>query len=197
VILGWIFRVPITELIGFKYGDEGIALLGAITLFLLPSKNENKPLLEWKDTEKLPWGILLLFGGGLALATIFENNGIMQSVNQILASYSGFSILTILFIVVFIGIFVTEIMSNLALVTLMVPVIGNFSLSLGLPPEYLCIPLTLAASCAFMLPVGTPPNAIVFSSGFIKIHEMAKIGFILNIFGVILITFFYFLVKVV
>jgi sodium-dependent dicarboxylate transporter 2/3/5 len=195
VILGWIFRVPITELIGFKYGDEGIALLGAITLFLLPSKKENKPLLEWKDTEKLPWGILLLFGGGLALATIFENNGIMQSVNQILASYSGFSILTILFIVVFIGIFVTEIMSNLALVTLMVPVIGNFSLSLGLPPEYLCIPLTLAASCAFMLPVGTPPNAIVFSSGFIKIHEMAKIGFILNIFGVILITFFYFLVK--
>ena len=197
VILGWIFRVPITELIGFKYGDEGIALLGAITLFLLPSKKENKPLLEWKDTEKLPWGILLLFGGGLALATIFENNGIMQSVNQILASYSGFSILTILFIVVFIGIFVTEIMSNLALVTLMVPVVGNFSLSLGLPPEYLCIPLTLAASCAFMLPVGTPPNAIVFSSGFIKIHEMAKIGFILNIFGVILITFFYFLVKVV
>lgn len=197
VILGWIFRVPITELIGFKYGDEGIALLGAITLFLLPSKNETKPLLEWKDTEKLPWGILLLFGGGLALATIFENNGIMQSVNQILASYSGFSILTILFIVVFIGIFVTEIMSNLALVTLMVPVVGNFSLSLGLPPEYLCIPLTLAASCAFMLPVGTPPNAIVFSSGFIKIHEMAKIGFILNIFGVILITFFYFLVKVV
>jgi sodium-dependent dicarboxylate transporter 2/3/5 len=197
VILGWIFRVPITELIGFKYGDEGIALLGAITLFLLPSKNENKPLLEWKDTEKLPWGILLLFGGGLALATIFENNGIMQSVNQILASYSGFSILTILFIVVFIGIFVTEIMSNLALVTLMVPVVGNFSVSLGLPPEYLCIPLTLAASCAFMLPVGTPPNAIVFSSGFIKIHEMAKIGFILNIFGVVLITFFYFLVKVV
>jgi sodium-dependent dicarboxylate transporter 2/3/5 len=197
VILGWIFRVPITEFTGFKYGDEGIALLGAIALFLLPSKQESKPLLEWKDTEKLPWGILLLFGGGLALATIFENNGIMQSINAILASYSGLSILSILFIVVFIGIFVTEIMSNLALVTIMVPVVGNFSISLGLPPEYLCIPLTLAASCAFMLPVGTPPNAIVFSSGFIKIHEMAKIGFILNIFAIILITFFYFIVKVV
>jgi sodium-dependent dicarboxylate transporter 2/3/5 len=197
VILGWIFRVPITEFTGFKYGDEGIALLGAISLFLLPSKQESKPLLEWKDTEKLPWGILLLFGGGLALATIFENNGIMQSINAILASYSGLSILSILFIVVFIGIFVTEIMSNLALVTIMVPVVGNFSISLGLPPEYLCIPLTLAASCAFMLPVGTPPNAIVFSSGFIKIHEMAKIGFILNIFAIILITFFYFIVKVV
>ena len=197
VILGWIFRIPITELTGFKYGDEGIALLGAISLFLLPSKEEKKPLLEWKDTEKLPWGILLLFGGGLALATIFENNGIMQSINQILAEYSSFSILTILFIVVFIGIFVTEIMSNLALVTIMVPVVGNFSISLGLPPEYLCIPLTLAASCAFMLPVGTPPNAIVFSSGFIKIHEMAKIGFILNVFAILLITFFYYLVKVV
>jgi sodium-dependent dicarboxylate transporter 2/3/5 len=197
VILGWIFRAPITEFLGFKYGDEGIALLGAITLFLLPSKNESKPLLEWKDTEKLPWGILLLFGGGLALATIFENNGIMHAVNQILAGYSNFSLLSILFIVVFIGIFITEIMSNLALVTIMVPVVGNFSISLGLPPEYLCIPLTLAASCAFMLPVGTPPNAIVFSSGFIKIHEMAKIGFILNIFAIVLITFFYFLVKVV
>jgi sodium-dependent dicarboxylate transporter 2/3/5 len=197
VILGWIFRVPITEFAGFKYGDEGIALLGAISLFLIPSSIESKPILVWNDTEKLPWGILLLFGGGLALATIFENNGIMQAVNQTLANYSSFSILVILFIVVFIGIFVTEIMSNLALVTIMVPVVGNFSVSLGLSPEYLCIPLTLAASCAFMLPVGTPPNAIVFSSGYIKIHEMAKIGFILNIIAIILITFFYFLVKVV
>ncbi len=195
VILGWVFRVPITEITGFKYGDEGIALLGAIILFLLPAKNDKKSLLEWKDTEKLPWGILLLFGGGLALATIFENNGIMQSINQILSNYSGFSILVILFIVVFIGIFVTEIMSNLALVTIMVPVVGNFSISLGLSPEYLCVPLTLAASCAFMLPIGTPPNAIVFSSGLLKIHEMARIGFFLNIFAIILITFFYFLVK--
>jgi sodium-dependent dicarboxylate transporter 2/3/5 len=197
VILGWVFRAPIIEYSGFNYGDEGIALLGAIALFLLPSKNERKPLLEWKDTEKLPWGILLLFGGGLALATIFENNGIMESINVALASYSEFSILIILFIVVFIGIFVTEIMSNLALVTIMVPVVGNFSISLGFPPEYLCVPLTLAASCAFMLPVGTPPNAIVFSSGLIKIHEMARIGFILNVFAIVLITFFYFLVKVV
>lgn len=197
VILGWIFRAPITELSGFKYGDEGIALFGAISLFILPSKNKNNPLLEWKDTEKLPWGILLLFGGGLALATIFEKNGIINSISQILASYSSFSILTILFIVVFIGIFVTEIMSNLALVTIMVPLIGNFSISLGLPPEYLCLPLTLAASCAFMLPVGTPPNAIVFSSGFIKIKDMVKIGFVLNIFALLVITFFYFLVKVV
>lgn len=197
VILGWIFRAPITELSGFKYGDEGIALFGAISLFILPSKNKNNPLLEWKDTEKLPWGILLLFGGGLALATIFEKNGIINSINQVLASYSSFSILTILFIVVFIGVFVTEIMSNLALVTIMVPLIGNFSISLGLPPEYLCLPLTLAASCAFMLPVGTPPNAIVFSSGFIKIQDMVKIGFVLNIFALLVITFFYFLVKVV
>lgn len=197
VILGWIFRAPITELSGFKYGDEGIALFGAISLFILPSKNKNNPLLEWKDTEKLPWGILLLFGGGLALATILEKNGIINSISQVLASYSSFSILTILFIVVFIGVFVTEIMSNLALVTIMVPLIGNFSISLGLPPEYLCLPLTLAASCAFMLPVGTPPNAIVFSSGFIKIKDMVKIGFVLNIFALLVITFFYFLVKVV
>jgi sodium-dependent dicarboxylate transporter 2/3/5 len=197
VIVGWIFRGLITEITGFKYGDEGIALLGAIVLFFVSSSSKDKTLLEWKDTEKLPWGILLLFGGGLALATIFENNGIVEALNQILKSYETFSIFSILFIVVFIGIFVTEIMSNLALVTIMVPIIGQFAINLGFSPQLLCIPLTLAASCAFMLPVGTPPNAIVFSSGFIKIHEMAKIGFILNIIAILIITILYYFAQVV
>jgi len=197
VIVGWIFRGLITEITGFKYGDEGIALLGAIALFFVSSSLKDKTLLEWKDTEKLPWGILLLFGGGLALATIFENNGIVEALNQILKSYETFSIFSILFIVVFIGIFVTEIMSNLALVTIMVPIIGQFAINLGLSPQLLCIPLTLAASCAFMLPVGTPPNAIVFSSGYIKIHQMATIGFILNILAILIITILYYFAEVV
>jgi sodium-dependent dicarboxylate transporter 2/3/5 len=152
--------------------------------------------LEWKDTEKLPWGILLLFGGGLALATIFEKNGVVEAINLVLQNYTTYSLVVILFIVVFIGIFVTEIMSNLALVTFMVPIVGSFGLSLGLSPQVLCIPLTLAASCAFMLPVGTPPNAIVFSSGIIKIHQMAKIGFILNIISIIIITFLYYFIDI-
>jgi sodium-dependent dicarboxylate transporter 2/3/5 len=196
VIFLWIFRGLIVDLTGFKYGDEGVSLIGAIALFLIPSNRTSKPLLEWKDTEKLPWGILLLFGGGLALATIFEKNGIVESINQVLQNYTSYTLIAVLFIVVFIGIFVTEIMSNLALVTFMVPIVGSFAITLGLSPQVLCIPLTLAASCAFMLPVGTPPNAIVFSSGIIKIHQMAKIGFILNIISIIIITFLYYFIDI-
>lgn len=196
VIVFWMLRGIISEYTGLKYGDEGVALIGAIALFLIPSRHPSKPLLEWKDTEKLPWGILLLFGGGLALATIFENNGIVEAINNALLNYTTYSILIILVIVIFIGIFVTEIMSNLALVTFMVPIVGSFAITLGLAPQILCIPLTLAASCAFMLPVGTPPNAIVFSSGIIKIHQMAKIGFILNIISILIITFLYYIIGI-
>jgi sodium-dependent dicarboxylate transporter 2/3/5 len=196
VILCWIFRGFLVEITGYKFGDESVALIGAITLFLIPSKNKSKPLLEWKDTEKLPWGILLLFGGGLALATIFEKNGIVDEINLLMQNYASYSLWAILLIVVFIGIFVTEIMSNLALVTLMVPIVGSFAVTLGLAPQLLCIPLTLAASCAFMLPVGTPPNAIVFSSGVIKIHQMVKIGFVLNIISILIITFLYYIIGI-
>jgi sodium-dependent dicarboxylate transporter 2/3/5 len=190
VVLLWSFRELITHWTGFKYGDESAAIFGAILLFIVPGKSEKKPLLDWKDTEKLPWGILLLFGGGLALAQIFEKNGIVEKLTTIFQSYEHMSVPAIVFIVVVISVFASEVMSNLALVTIFVPVIASFAKESGYDILQLCMTLTLGASLAFMMPVGTPPNAIVFSSGYVKIHQMVKMGFIFNLIGIALITLF-------
>jgi sodium-dependent dicarboxylate transporter 2/3/5 len=190
VVLLWSFRELITQWTGFKYGDESAAIFGAILLFIVPGKSEKKPLLDWKDTEKLPWGILLLFGGGLALAQIFEKNGIVEKLTTIFQSYEHMSVPAIVFIVVVISVFASEVMSNLALVTIFVPVIASFAKESGYDILQLCMTLTLGASLAFMMPVGTPPNAIVFSSGYVKIHQMVKMGFIFNLIGIALITLF-------
>ena len=193
VVVLWSFRELIIGATGFSYRDESAAIFGGILLFIIPSKSESKPLLKWQDTEKLPWGILLLFGGGLALAKMFESGGVVKEITQVFSSFQNVSITVIIIIVVVIAIFVTEIMSNLALVTIFVPIVAAFALEAGFPILQLCIPLTLASSCAFMLPVGTPPNAIVFSSGLIKIQQMAKIGFILNLIATIIVCAFAFL----
>jgi len=190
VVLLWSFRELITQWTGFKYGDESAAIFGAILLFIVPGKSEKKPLLDWKDTEKLPWGILLLFGGGLALAQIFEKNGIVEKLTTIFQSYEHMSVPAIVLIVVVISVFASEVMSNLALVTIFVPVIASFAKESGYDILQLCMTLTLGASLAFMMPVGTPPNAIVFSSGYVKIHQMVKMGFIFNLIGIALITLF-------
>ena len=193
VVVLWSFRELIIGATGFSYRDESAAIFGGILLFIIPSKSESKPLLKWQDTEKLPWGILLLFGGGLALAKMLESGGVVKEITQVFSSFQNVSITVILIIVVVIAIFATEIMSNLALVTIFVPIVAAFALEAGFPILQLCIPLTLASSCAFMLPVGTPPNAIVFSSGLIKIQQMAKIGFILNLIATIIVCAFAFL----
>jgi solute carrier family 13 (sodium-dependent dicarboxylate transporter), member 2/3/5 len=190
VIVLWSFRDWIEIWTGWSYRDESAAVLGAILMFIVPGKSEKKPLLEWKDTEKLPWGILLLFGGGMALALMLEKNGVISEITNVLNAYIGLPLWVIVLVVVIIGIFATEIMSNLALVTIFTPVVAAFALNSDLPILQLCLPLALASSCAFMLPVGTPPNAIIFSSGMLKIHQMAKVGFVLNVLAVLLVTGF-------
>jgi sodium-dependent dicarboxylate transporter 2/3/5 len=159
-------------------------------LFLIPSSQEKKKMLEWKDTEKLPWGILLLFGGGLALAQIFEKNGVMAQLSNLFSSMHDYSTILILIAVIVIAVFASEVLSNLAMVSIFVPLVATFALDHGVPIEKLAIPLTLGASLAFMLPVGTPPNAIVFSSGYLKVKQMVMYGLVLNIIGIILITLF-------
>jgi sodium-dependent dicarboxylate transporter 2/3/5 len=156
-------------------------------LFIVPGENESR-LLNWSDTERLPWGILLLFGGGLALAGCLESNGVIAHVSEVLMNLNGLSYFVVLLILISIAIFGTEIMSNLALVTVFVPVIAAFAESSSYSILQLCIPVTLAASCAFMLPVGTPPNAIVFSSGEIKISQMVRVGIVLNLMALLVIT---------
>jgi len=177
--------------LGIKFGDEIPAVLGAILLFIIPSTEKSKSLLEWGDTKKMAWGILLLFGGGMALAQMMKVSGVVVELSQTFENYRELPLIIILLIFVSFSIFGTEVMSNLALVQVFVPIVAIFAMG---SDEYsvlqLCMPVTLAASCAFMLPVSTPPNAIIFSSGRVTVNQMVRVGFILNIVGVIIITLF-------
>lgn len=181
----WIFRELINRVLPFRLGDEEIAILATLALFVIPVNwKKQEFLLEWKDTEKLPWGILLLFGGGLSLAAALKDVGLIDLIgNQFKdASVAGFWIILGLSAV---SLYLTEVMSNVALVTVFLPVVGGVAVGMGIPPMMMCVPVTLAASCAFMLPMGTPPNAIVFASGHIRITDMVRAGFWLNLITVI------------
>ena len=167
-----------------------IALMGAISLFIFRSDGQqSKPLLQWTDTDKMAWGILLLFGGGIALATALENAGLIEQLGQWFSSF-GASHVMIIFLVTLTALFLSEIMSNVAQVIVFAPVVSALADAVGIHPLQLGIAMTLAASCASMLPIGTPPNAIVFSSGYIKLSQMTRVGFIMNIIAVLLITLF-------
>jgi sodium-dependent dicarboxylate transporter 2/3/5 len=178
----------------FQLDDSIIAMIGAISLFIVPSgRNKEEPeerLLEWSDTKNMAWGILLLFGGGIALAKSLEEAKLMESLGQYIAGYATSNVLVLIFVVTLISVFLSEVMSNIAQVIVMAPVISAVADALQINPLLLGIPMTLGASCASMMPMGTPPNAIVFASGHIKLNQMIKIGFILNIICVILITLF-------
>jgi len=178
----------------FQLDDSIIAMTGAISLFMVPSgRTKEEPderLLEWSDTRNMAWGILLLFGGGIALAKSLEDAKLMQSLGQYIAGFATDNILVLIFVVTLISVFLSEVMSNIAQVIVMAPVISAVADALQINPLLLGIPMTLGASCASMMPMGTPPNAIVFASGHIKLNQMLKTGFVLNIICVILITLF-------
>lgn len=189
----WIFREVLVGF-GINYRDENAAILGALAMFLVPSGESAKDkILRWTDTEKLPWGILLLFGGGLALAAVLEKNGVLKFLAASFESFNGIGLVAAILILTALAIFVSEVLSNLAMVTLFVPVVGIFANQTGLPLVPLAMALTLGASLAFMMPVGTPPNAIVFGSGYLRIKDMIRFGFILNLISLALISLFVFL----
>ncbi|MDB3905081.1 SLC13 family permease [Crocinitomicaceae bacterium] len=192
VILTWVTRGLIVEYSGISFKDSSVAILGAIMLFIIPSKGSGEKLLIWSDTIKVPWGILVLFGGGIALASSLEKSHVLELIFQSANSISTWDYFYLLLLVIFISIFATELMSNLALVSVLVPIIAMLGLGMGLSVLTLCVPLTLAASCAFMMPISTPPNAIVFSSGKISIRQMASYGFFMNIFSVLIILIYSF-----
>lgn len=190
----WITKDLINQLGGFKLNDSMIALIGALLLFAVPSgekkEEKNVMLLTWNDTSKMAWGILLLFGGGIALANSLEQVGVMAQVGQWLAGFSHMHGLVLVLVIVVICIFLSEVMSNVAQVIVLAPVLGALADALKLDPLLLGLPMTLAASAAAMMPMGTPPNAIVFSSGYIKLKDMIKAGLVMNIVSIILITLF-------
>ncbi|WP_396636917.1 SLC13 family permease [Maribacter sp. R77961] len=188
-IFMWVFRTVINSLIpNLGLSDTMISIFAAISLFAVPfNLKKGSFILEWKDTQKLAWGILILFGGGLALAKGMSVTGIVDLVAGVIAE-SDISVLITATLLIFLMLFMTELMSNVALVAVLAPVVAGIAIGLGLPIVYLLIPVTMASSCAFMLPMATPPNAIVFASGYIKVHEMAKAGILLNILAVILLV---------
>lgn len=185
----WTFGSLINKWIpGLRLSDEGIALIGATALFLVPLNfRKGDFVLEWRDTQRLPWGILLLFGGGLSLADALSKTGIIGLIGQQFAGMESAGILLILGLTA-VSLYLTEVMSNVALVSIFLPVVSGVALGAGLDPILVLMPVTLAASCAFMLPMSTPPNAIVFASGHINIPQMVRVGFWLNIIAILLIT---------
>ena len=164
-------------------------MAGAIALFLVPSGDKDDPmLLRWQHIEKLPWGILILFGGGLALAAAVTDTGLADWLGANLHAVAALPVPLLVVIVTTMIVFLTELMSNTATVATFLPVVGAVAVEAGIDPLLLAVPVTLAASCGFMLPVGTPPNAIVFGSGMLTIPQMAKTGVILNLIGIVLVS---------
>lgn len=178
--------------------DGLIAIVFAMILFIIPSPNrKGDHLLDWNTAVKLPWGILLLFGGGLAIAAGFVSSGLSEWIGVQLIGLKGVPLIVIILVVATLVIFLTEITSNTATASMMFPIMASLALALDFHPYALMIAAAVAASCAFMLPVATPPNAVVFGSGYLRIPDMAKAGFALNIVGIALVTvFIYFLLPV-
>ena len=188
--MAWMFRTVLDNyslLSGLS--DAGIAMISALFLFLLPSGNKEKKgaLLEWKDAqENVPWGLLVLFGGGLSLANAVQTTGLAVWIGNLIPQ--GISLALIVILVVALIIFLTELTSNMATTATFLPVVAAIAIQSNFEPLLVTAAVALAASCAFMLPVATPPNAVIFGSGKISIKNMIKAGFILNIIGVFLVT---------
>ncbi len=174
-----------------SFDDTVIAIAAGALLFILPGDRKGSMVLDWDDAEKgLPWGVLLLFGGGLSLAAAVASTGLDKWFGEQVTGLGALPIVLLLAAVVGIVLLLTELTSNTATAATFIPVLGGVAIGIGVDPTTLLIPAALAATCAFMLPVGTPPNAIVFGSGAVTIADMARGGAVLNVVGIILITLF-------
>jgi sodium-dependent dicarboxylate transporter 2/3/5 len=196
----WITKDIINTLDFIKLDDTMIAIIGATALFIAPSgmDDNGSRILEWKDTTKMAWGILLLFGGGIALAGALEKAGLIESLGKWIAGFGGSGGFVLIVMITVMSIFISELMSNIAQVIVFSPVIAGIADAMHLNPIMLGLPMALAASCASMMPMGTPPNAIVFASGYIKLNQMVKTGFVMNMISVILIALFcYYIVPLI
>ncbi len=188
--LTWVGRPLLTQLPGLSaLDDSGIAMAGAVALFLIPSGDKRDPLLlRWKYAERLPWSVLILFGGGLTLAGAVTRTGLAEWLGGNLQALGMLPLALLVIIAAAMIIFLTELTSNIATTATFLPVVGAIAIETGVDPIVLTVPVTLAASCAFMLPVATPPNAIVFGSGLLTIPKMVRAGIALNIIGLVLVS---------
>jgi sodium-dependent dicarboxylate transporter 2/3/5 len=181
-----------SELIGnSSIKDSTVGLAAVVVLFLVPSGGSSRErLLDWETAVKIPWGILILFGGGITIAKGFSSSGLALVLAQEMGGLAGLPVLLMIVAISLMMTFMTEVTSNTATATLVVPLMAAVALGAGIRPELLMAPAALSASCAFMLPVATPPNAIVFSQGCITVKQMAREGLVLNLVGVVVISFF-------
>ena len=172
-----------------KIGDDTIGLAAVVALFVIPNgKQKGEALITWEDAQKIPWGLLLLFGGGIAIAKAFSASGLSQAIGTQLTFVSNFPLLLMIGCICLFVTFLTEITSNTATTTLLMPILAATALSTHVDPQLLMVPAALSASCAFMLPVATAPNAIVFGTDQVTVSQMAKTGFGLNLIGMFVIT---------
>lgn len=192
---GWVLR-PLLAKVSWQgltpfagLTDTGIAIIAATILFAVPVKLRSREfVMDWESMRRLPWGVLLLFGGGLSLASAMQANGVSEYLGQSTAGLSDLPNILIVLSVVAMVIFLTELTSNIATTATLLPVMAAVAPTLGVNPMMLIVPATIAASCAFMLPVATPPNAVVFGSGRIGSGEMARTGLALNLLGILIVT---------
>lgn len=186
----WIFRSWLDSILPFMaLNDTGIAIAATVVLFVIPSrKGSAKKLLDWEDSRGLPWGILLLFGGGLSLAAALQAVGLIKLIGDGITGLGIEGTFGLMMAMTVVALFLTEVMSNVALTTVFVPVAAAIGVGMGASPLYFAVPVTIASSCAYMLPMATPPNAIVFASGQLKISDMARAGFVLNLIAALLIS---------
>lgn len=188
-IFAWIFRGYINEFELLKnLSDAGIALISALAFFLIPSQNKSSELLTWEQANKLPWGLLILFGGGLSLAAAIVDSGLALWIGRNLGFLDSFATLLVIIFIALVIVLLTEITSNTATTITFLPIVSALGILIGLSPEILSYVVVFAASCAFMLPVATPPNAVIFGSGRITIKQMIRAGILMNILGVLVIS---------
>ena len=183
----WVLRRSLNEIFDLNLNDTSIGLLGALLLFLIPTSKTTRAC-NWETANKIPWGILLLVGGGIALSKAFNSSGLAMWIGEFANYFYGYNIYLLIFIAVALIIYLTELNSNTATVATFMPILIIFAISINQNPLFFVIPATIAASCAFMLPIATPPNAVVFGSGKIAIKDMIKAGFLLNIISVVVVT---------
>ncbi len=184
--IAWMLRSYLNTLLpNITLTDTTISVIAALAMFVIPLdlKKGEFPL-DWKDTSRLPWGILILFGGGLALASGLKDAGFIAMIGDYISSQTDWSIWVVTAVLIFLMLFMTELMSNVALVTILIPLVVGIAIGMDVPILQMVIPVTLASSCAFMLPMATPPNAIVFASGHVRVGQMARIGIVLNLISV-------------
>lgn len=182
VALAWVSRPFWTEALQLTtVGDSTIALAGVVAMFLMPSGVEKERLLDWKTANNIPWGMLLLFAGGICIAKAFTASGLSQEIGTFLSGLNEFPLPLLILILCLFVTFLTEITSNTATATLLMPILAVTGSGMGIDPKLLMIPAAISASCAFMLPVATAPNAIIYGTDKFTIRTMAKEGMMLNV----------------